>query len=120
MVGYAACRDPVARLEEVAVLAEHYDIVILGGGPAGYGTALYGAAAGLHVALVEEGRVGGTCLHRGCVPAKELLQTAEVLRTISALPTSASTPGTPRSTSVAARPASRRSWTVSRRVSRAC
>lgn len=86
MVGYAACRDPVARLEEVAVLAEHYDIVILGGGPAGYGTALYGAAAGLHVALVEEGRVGGTCLHRGCVPAKELLQTAEVLRTIQRAP----------------------------------
>jgi dihydrolipoamide dehydrogenase len=66
----------------VAVLAEHYDIVILGGGPAGYGTALYGAAAGLKVALVEDGRVGGTCLHRGCIPAKELLQTAEVLRTV--------------------------------------
>jgi dihydrolipoamide dehydrogenase len=66
----------------VAVLAEHYDIVILGGGPAGYGTALYGAAAGLKVALVEQGRVGGTCLHRGCIPAKELLQTAEVLRTV--------------------------------------
>jgi dihydrolipoamide dehydrogenase len=86
MVGYAALRDPAARLEEVAVLAEHYDIVILGGGPAGYGTALYGAAAGLNVALVEEGRVGGTCLHRGCIPAKELLQTAEVLRTIQRAP----------------------------------
>jgi dihydrolipoamide dehydrogenase len=70
----------------VAVLAEHYDIVILGGGPAGYGTALYGAAAGLNIALVEEGRVGGTCLHRGCIPAKELLQTAEVLRTIQRAP----------------------------------
>ena len=56
--------------------------MILGGGPAGYGTALYGAAAGLKVALVEQGRVGGTCLHRGCIPAKELLQTAEVLRTV--------------------------------------
>ena len=86
MVGYAARRDREGRLEEVAVLAEHYDIVILGGGPAGYGTALYGAAAGLNVALVEEGRVGGTCLHRGCVPAKELLQTAEVLRTIQRAP----------------------------------
>jgi dihydrolipoamide dehydrogenase len=71
-----------ARHEEVAVLAEYYDIVILGGGPAGYGTALYGAAAGLKVAMVEEGRVGGTCLHRGCIPAKELLQTADVLRTV--------------------------------------
>lgn len=86
MVGYAARRDREGRLEEVAVLAEHYDIVILGGGPAGYGTALYGAAAGLNIALVEEGRVGGTCLHRGCVPAKELLQTAEVLRTIQRAP----------------------------------
>jgi dihydrolipoamide dehydrogenase len=66
----------------VATLAEEFDIVVLGGGPAGYATALYGAAAGLHIALVEEQRVGGTCLHRGCVPAKELLQTADVLRTV--------------------------------------
>src|SRR3954454_9939399 len=69
-------------IEEVAVLAEQFDIVVLGGGPAGYATALYGAAAGLNVAMVEERRVGGTCLHRGCIPAKELLQTAEVLRTV--------------------------------------
>jgi dihydrolipoamide dehydrogenase len=68
----------------VATLAEDelHDLVVLGGGPAGYGAALYGAAAGLDVALIEEDRVGGTCLHRGCIPAKELLQTAEVLRTI--------------------------------------
>ncbi len=71
---------------EVAVLAEQFDVVVLGGGPAGYATALYGAAAGLDVALVEETRVGGTCLHRGCIPAKELLQTAEVLRTIQRAP----------------------------------
>ena len=56
---------------------------LLGGGPGGYAAALYGAAAGLRVALVEEQRVGGTCLHRGCIPAKELLQTAEVLRTVT-------------------------------------
>jgi len=68
----------------VATLAEDelHDLVVLGGGPAGYAAALYGAAAGLDVALVEEDRIGGTCLHRGCIPAKELLQTAEVLRTI--------------------------------------
>jgi dihydrolipoamide dehydrogenase len=74
------------RLREVAVLADQFDIVVLGGGPAGYATALYGAAAGLNIALIEEGRVGGTCLHRGCIPAKELLQTAEVLRTIQRAP----------------------------------
>src|SRR5262249_10898549 len=44
--------------------------------------AIYGASAGMSIALVEETRVGGTCLHRGCIPAKQLLQTAEVLRTV--------------------------------------
>ena len=63
-------------------MAEHFDVVVLGGGPGGYAAALYGAAAGLNVAMVEEFRVGGTCLHKGCIPAKELLQTAEVLRTV--------------------------------------
>ncbi|MGZ4712004.1 MAG: dihydrolipoyl dehydrogenase [Acidimicrobiia bacterium] len=63
-------------------MAEHFDVVILGGGPGGYAAALYGASAGLNIAMVEEARVGGTCLHQGCIPAKELLQTAEVLRTV--------------------------------------
>jgi dihydrolipoamide dehydrogenase len=66
----------------VAALGQDHDLVVLGGGPAGYAAALYGAAAGLDVAIIEEDRIGGTCLHRGCIPAKELLQTAEVLRTI--------------------------------------
>ena len=59
-----------------------FDLVVIGGGPGGYASALYGAAAGLSVALVERDKVGGTCLHRGCVPAKEFLETAHVRRTL--------------------------------------
>ncbi len=59
-----------------------FDVVVIGGGPGGYATALYGAAAGLSVAIVERDKVGGTCLHRGCVPAKEFLETASVHRTV--------------------------------------
>ncbi len=61
-----------------------FDIVVIGGGPGGYATALYGAAAGLSVAVIERDKVGGTCLHRGCVPAKEFLETASVYRTVRA------------------------------------
>jgi dihydrolipoamide dehydrogenase len=67
----------------VVPTAENYDLVIIGGGPGGYATALYGAAAGLRIAMVEKGRVGGTCLNRGCIPAKELLETASVFRTVA-------------------------------------
>ena len=67
----------------MSTTAEDFDLVVLGGGPGGYGAALAAGSAGLRVAVVEERRVGGTCLHRGCIPAKELLQTAEVLRTVA-------------------------------------
>jgi dihydrolipoamide dehydrogenase len=66
----------------VANELQQFDVVIIGGGPGGYAAALYGAAAGMNVALVERDKVGGTCLHRGCVPAKEFLETAHVRRTV--------------------------------------
>jgi dihydrolipoamide dehydrogenase len=55
-----------------------YDIVILGGGSGGYACALRAAELGKKVALVEKGKVGGTCLHRGCIPTKALLHAAEL------------------------------------------
>ncbi len=70
--------------------ADTYDIAVIGGGPGGYATALYAAAAGLTVAVVERDKVGGTCLHRGCVPAKEFLETAAVRRAVAGASSSAS------------------------------
>jgi dihydrolipoamide dehydrogenase len=59
----------------------HYDIVILGGGSGGYACALRAAEFGKRVALIEKDKVGGTCLHRGCIPTKALLHAAEVADT---------------------------------------
>jgi dihydrolipoamide dehydrogenase len=56
-----------------------HDLVVVGGGPGGYATAFRAATRGLDVAMVEADRVGGTCLHRGCIPSKALLHVAEVL-----------------------------------------
>jgi dihydrolipoamide dehydrogenase len=67
----------------VVATAQQFDLVIIGGGPGGYAAALYAASAGLSVALVEKEKVGGTCLHRGCIPAKAFLETAAVNRHVA-------------------------------------
>ena len=57
---------------------QNFDVVILGAGSGGYAAALRASQLGLSVALVEKGKVGGTCLHVGCIPTKALLHSAEV------------------------------------------
>ncbi len=59
-----------------------YDIVVLGGGPGGYAAAIRAAQLGKSVAIVEKAGLGGTCLHKGCIPSKALLRSAEVLATV--------------------------------------
>ncbi|WP_102274637.1 dihydrolipoyl dehydrogenase [Cytobacillus massiliigabonensis] len=59
-------------------MAEEYDLVILGGGTGGYVAAIRASQLGLKTALVEKGKLGGTCLHKGCIPSKALLRSAEV------------------------------------------
>jgi len=60
-----------------------HDVAIIGGGPGGYAAALYAHNFGLSVALIEKDTVGGTCLVRGCIPAKTWLETAEVFQTVA-------------------------------------
>jgi dihydrolipoamide dehydrogenase len=60
-------------------MADRFDVVFVGGGMGGYVGAIRAAQLGLRTAVVEEDKVGGTCLHRGCIPTKALLQSAFVL-----------------------------------------
>lgn len=61
----------------------NYDLIVIGGGPAGYVGAIRGAQLGKKVAVVENDRAGGTCLNWGCIPTKALLKNAEVYHTIA-------------------------------------
>ncbi|WP_445493172.1 dihydrolipoyl dehydrogenase [Niallia sp. 03133] len=62
-------------------MANEYDVVILGGGTGGYVAAIRASQLGLKTAIVEKNKLGGTCLHQGCIPSKALLRSAEVYRT---------------------------------------
>src|SRR6476646_2081785 len=59
-------------------MADSFDVLILGGGPGGYVAALRAAQLGAKTAIVEKDRMGGTCLVRGCIPTKALLQSSEL------------------------------------------
>ncbi|TCT22601.1 dihydrolipoamide dehydrogenase [Melghiribacillus thermohalophilus] len=61
-------------------MAQDYDLVVLGGGTGGYVAAIRASQLGMKVAVVEKGKLGGTCLHKGCIPSKALLRSAEVYR----------------------------------------
>lgn len=61
-------------------MAKEYDLVVLGGGPGGYVAAIRAAQLGRSVAIVESKKLGGTCLHQGCIPTKSFLRSAEVFR----------------------------------------
>jgi dihydrolipoamide dehydrogenase len=58
--------------------AQEFDILVLGGGSGGYATALRAVQLGFSVGLVEKAKLGGTCLHNGCIPTKALLHSAEL------------------------------------------
>jgi len=64
-------------------LADQFDLVVIGGGPGGYASAFYAASCGMSVALVERDTIGGTCLNRGCIPAKAFLETAAANRHVA-------------------------------------
>ena len=75
----APAADQVAQAPKAALAADEYDIIVVGGGPAGYYAAIRGAQLGGKVAIVEKSEFGGTCLNKGCIPTKTYLKNAEIL-----------------------------------------
>ena len=70
---------PAATAEKAPLADNEYDIIVVGGGPAGYYSAIRGAQLGGKVAIVEKSEFGGTCLNKGCIPTKTYLKNAEIL-----------------------------------------
>ncbi|MCK4550244.1 MAG: FAD-dependent oxidoreductase, partial [Candidatus Krumholzibacteria bacterium] len=64
-------------------MSSRYDVVVLGGGPAGYPAAIRAAQLGARVCLIEEDRLGGVCLNRGCIPTKTLHGAAHLIELAS-------------------------------------
>ena len=69
----------VAKADKTPLADNEYDIVVVGGGPAGYYAAIRGAQLGGKIAIVEKSEFGGTCLNVGCIPTKTYLKNAEIL-----------------------------------------
>uniref|UniRef100_UPI000A761BBB FAD-dependent oxidoreductase n=1 Tax=Clostridium sp. NkU-1 TaxID=1095009 RepID=UPI000A761BBB len=63
-------------------MAEHYDILVIGGGPGGYTAALKAAGLGLKTAIVEKDKLGGTCINKGCIPTKALLHASSIFESL--------------------------------------
>lgn len=64
----------------IQYMTKEYDLVVLGGGPGGYVAAIRASQLGMHVAIVEKNKLGGTCLHQGCIPTKSFLKSAKMFR----------------------------------------
>jgi hypothetical protein len=77
-----AAGSDFARSQTPTMADDIYDLVIIGGGPAGYVGAIRAGQLGKKVAVIEMERAGGTCLNWGCIPTKALLKSAELYRTI--------------------------------------
>ena len=75
----APAQEAPAAAAKAPLAADEYDIVVVGGGPAGYYAAIRGAQLGGKVAIVEKSEFGGTCLNKGCIPTKTYLKNAEIL-----------------------------------------
>src|SRR5690348_10855752 len=83
IVARGRCRTRSDTIAAMAVGSSNdFDLVVLGAGTGGYTAAFRAAQLGLRVALVDEDKIGGTCLHRGCIPTKALLESAGFLERI--------------------------------------